>query len=497
MGEATDIMGTADGRRGRRPASDTEEFGEIDMRRRMKWLLPKHGTRFKKGVIETLVASLLLQTVGAAQVTVVNHFPANRGPGYRKPCPDAAGAVGPRHTAVLDDRAFVVQDKATRKVLQNDTQHEFWLKVLPAGTFSLHANDPRLLYHPMTQRWIAWVQGLDPQNGYLAVSASDDPTGAWRGAKMPIPPHNYGARIGFDRNGLYISVHNGNNDLKTAQTCYAIPMADVVAAGGPDLSHMQALRDLQIEAFPATDLDPDKPPDAPAVLLNREFGNTASKLYLYRITWAGKTASISRAQIIPLSRTYLSAALQLQAVQPAPGLKLRADEGRRTLSAFARGGSVFGCNSAKRTSDGRCGILWYEVRIIDGALLQEGFVEAPDCDYLVPTLAVDGQGNIGLGCTRTSATEYPSVYVMMHAAKDAPGTMHAPVLAVRGTTYFRSPGIPTLRNAMAWGNYTSTCIDPLDPTLLWTCQEYAGSTVERQWCTAWAAFRLGAYKKSP
>jgi hypothetical protein len=443
----------------------------------------------------SLVTSLLLQTTGAAQV-IVNSFPANRGPGYRKPFPDAAGAVGPKHTAVLDDRAFVVHDKATGKILQNDTQHDFWLKVLPAKTFDLHANDPRLLYDPITRRWIAWVQGLNPENGYLAISTSSDPTEPWRGVKMPMPPHNYGARIGFDKNGLYISVHNGSNDLKKAQTCYAIPMADVVAADGPNLAHMQAFPDLHIEAFPATELDPEKAPDGPAVLLNREFGNSAGKLYLYKITWSGKKATISDVQTIPLSRTYLSSSQQLQAVQPAPGVKLRADEGRRTLSCFARDGSVFGCNVAKRTADSRCGILWYEVRVKDGELLQEGFVDDSDCDYLVPSLAVDGKGNIGLGCTRTSAKEFPSVYVMMHAAKDAPGTMREPVLAVKGTTYFRSPPNPVLKSA-GWGNYSSTCIDPLDSTLIWTCQEYANSPVEREWCTAWAAFRLSENKKTP
>src|SRR5215471_6965290 len=243
------------------------------MNNRICWLTRKNGSRFKTVVNVSLIASLLLQTVAAAEVTVVNRFPANRGPGYRKPYPDAAGAVGPRHTAVLDDRAFVLQDKATGNVLQNDTQHDFWLKVLPSGSFDLQANDPRLLYDPITERWIAWVQGLKPANGYLAVSTTSDPTKPWRGVKMPMPPHNYGARIGFDKNGLYISVHNGSNDVKKAQTCYAIPMADVVAAGGPNLSNMQALADLHIEAFPATELDPEKAPDGPAVMLNREFGN--------------------------------------------------------------------------------------------------------------------------------------------------------------------------------------------------------------------------------
>ena len=127
-------------------------------------------------------------------MTIVTNFPADQGPGYRKACPDAAGAVGPEHAVVLDDRAFVVLDKATGKTVQSFTQHEFWLRVQPLNTFDLQANDPRILYDPLSGRWIAWVQGLSPANGYLAVSTTSDPTGAWKGVKLPIPPHNYGAK---------------------------------------------------------------------------------------------------------------------------------------------------------------------------------------------------------------------------------------------------------------------------------------------------------------
>ncbi len=447
------------------------------------------------GVLTTALAPSL--SALAADVTIVTHFPADKGPGYRKPYPDAAGAVGPKHTVVLDDRAFVVQDKATGKVLQNDTQHDFWLKVLPAKTLDLQANDPRLLYDPITQRWIAFVQGLNPGNGYLAVSTTSDPTDPWKGAKLPIPPNNLGVKMGFDKNGLYLCVYNGNANLQKAHTCYALPMADVIAADGPSVAHLQTFPDLRLESFPATDLDPKKAPDAPAVLLNKEFGNVASKLFLYKITWSGTRASISDLQTIPLSKTYQTPngnSRQFQAAQPAPGSRLRADEGRRTICAFVRGGSVFGCNGAKRKLDSRAGILWYEVRVSDGALRQEGFVDDPDCDYLMPSLAVDGKGNVGLGCTRTSEKEFPSIYVMMRAASDPPGTMRAPVLALAGTTYFRSPPSGNT-NAIGWGNYSSTCVDPSNPNLLWTCQEYANSKVEREWYTAWVAFRFNESKK--
>jgi hypothetical protein len=166
---------------------------------------------------------------------------------------------------------------------------------------------------------------------------------------------------------------------------------------------------------------------------------------------------------------------------------------RRLKSAFVYKGSVFGCNGAKRTASSRPGILWYELRIRDGALLQEGFVDDPKSDYLHPSLAVDSRGNIGLGCTRTSETEFPSVYVMMHAATDPANTTRASILAVPGSTYYRYAGI----EAINLSHYSTTCIDPSNPDLLWTYQAYGTSTVDKQWCTAWAAFSLPSSSTKP
>src|SRR5712692_2215551 len=251
--------------------------------------------------------------------------------------------------------------------------------------------------------------------GYLAVSDTSDPTKGWHGVKLPMQPTDVGMKLGLGRNGLYITYAILTGDTHTMHGCYAIPKADAIAAGGPSLAHLQMFTHLELDSFPATDLDPNKRADAPEILLNREFGNSFSQLYLYRITWAGTTASISKAQTIPLSQTYVTpngSSLQNQAIQPAPGGKLRTDEARRTTCVYAYHGSLFTCNGAKRAADSRPGIYWCEVRARDGALLQEGFVDDPDCDYLIPSLAVDANGNIGLGCTRTSAKEFPSAVVM-------------------------------------------------------------------------------------
>ncbi len=276
----------------------------------------------------------------------------------------------------------------------------------------------------------------------------------------------------------------------TSRNCYVIPKSDAIAPGGPVLTHASNFPSLQFSSMPATDLDPNKAADAPTILLTNEFDGICDKLYLYRITWSGLTASLSDLQIVPLKNVYQTPNNRsglMEAVQPEPGPNLHAGGGgRRNDSVFVHGGSVFSCNGAKRTADSRPGVLWYEIRISDGALLQEGFVDSPDRDFIFPSIAVDSQGNVGIGCTGTSQTEFPSVYVMMRAASDPPGTMRRPVAAVPGTTSYHYAGA----RAVNLSHYSTTCIDPSNPGLLWTCQAYGNSTIDRQWCTAWAAFQL-------
>jgi hypothetical protein len=437
-----------------------------------------------------LIGSVMPATSTAQGVTILRSFPGDFGPGP-KDNPDNTGGVGPAHVVDCTDANVVIHDKKTGDVLRRMTQTEFWKDARPGFELPV-LNDPRMTYDPIAGRWYAVVQAqVGPPHGFLAVSASDDPTRGWNGAKLPMVPANLGMKLGFDRNGVYITFIVMTGDTHTMHGCLAIPKADAIASGGPDLAHVQSFSDLEIESFPATDIDPGKPADAPEILLNREFGNSFSKMYLYKITWSGKSASISKAQVIPLSRTYVSpngSSLQNRAVQPAPGGKLRADEARRTTCVYAHGGSLFSCNSAKRTIASRCGVFWCEIRASDGALLQEGFVDSPDADYLVPSLAVDANGNVGLGCTRTSEAEFPSACVMLHAAHDPRNTMRAPVVAATGTAVFSSDR-PS-KYGLAWGNYNTTCIDPSDPTIFWTYQEYATSNVLSRYTTCWAAFTL-------
>jgi len=442
----------------------------------------------------------------AGDAAVLQSFPGAAGPGY-KPCPDTTGAVGPHHVVDFADSFFIVHEKATGKVLMQKTMSEFWKSVEPTSTFDLPTpNDPRMLYDSLSGRWFAsCADDKTRHHLYLAVSTSSDPTQPWKGVQTPFESPDFGFRMGVDTNGFYgcwwnFQYTTGNTHIMM-DGC-AIPKADMVAPGGPNLSHVDLFKNFEVESFPATDLNPNKALSDPEVFLNKQFPSDTTagpitKLCMYKITWSkATTAGMSAVQLIPLSRKYWGpngSGGSNTARQPPPGSPLRADEGRRTIGVFAYRGRVLGCNGAKDTISSRPGILWYDVRVSDGALLQEGFVDDPNSDYTHPSLAVDGAGNIGLGCTRTSLTEFPSAYIMMHAANDPAGSMRPPVKAVAGTTYFRFAKY----NPIPWGNYSTTCIDPSDPRRLWTYQEYANSAKDGEWCTAWASFQLDPPPAAP
>lgn len=444
--------------------------------------------------VSSLVLVALLQAIPAAAegVDVVRAFPANRGPGWKASI-DVAGAVGQRHVVDFDVAGFVVQDKETGAVQRRLTTREFWHQVEPAGTLLpvQNANDARMLYDPLSHRWFACAAGTTEPDCFLAVSTTPDPLEPWRGGKLPLPQINPYMRMGVDRHGLYVCSCNGHVDFAKGTNCYVLPKQDALAVGGPVLTRGHMFKEVQFSCMPAMDPDPEKPADAPAVLLANEFSDgTCGRLFLYRIVWSGTTASISGPQVVPLGTTYLTPDNKtplMEAVQPPPGPSFRVGGGgRRIDSAFVRNGRVYGCNGAKRTAGSRPGVLWYEIRIRDGALLQEGFVDSPDRDLIHPSIAVDARGNIGIGCTGTSRTEYPSVYVMMHGAMDPPGSMRTPVPALPGTTSYRYPDVP----AINLSHYSATCIDPSNPDRLWTLQAYSASEVEKQWCTGWAVFRI-------
>jgi hypothetical protein len=172
------------------------------------------------------------------------------------------------------------------------------------------------------------------------------------------------------------------------------------------------------------------------------------------------------------------------AIQPGGSPAIRGVENHRFFDVFASGGSIFSSQGSQ--INGRVGLEWFEVRVSDGALVQQGQLADPSYDILFPSLAADSNGNIGIGFTKTSATEFPSVYLSGRLSTDPLNTLMTPVLATAGTAGYSCPP----NSPVGWGTYSSTMQDPSNPLTLWTFQEYANTASNCQWATRWVAFSL-------
>src|SRR5262245_872065 len=164
-----------------------------------------------------LAAAGSCNSARVADVEVITTFEGNKGPGW-KPAANVMGGVGKQHVVDFTIAGFTVHEKATGKVLRHLTQREFWQQVRSAGMLIpvKEANDPWMVFDPLSDRSFATVAGTAPGDCFLAVSTTADPTQPWKGAKLPLPTHDPGMKIGVDRNGLYISCANGSADSKAA-----------------------------------------------------------------------------------------------------------------------------------------------------------------------------------------------------------------------------------------------------------------------------------------
>jgi len=118
------------------------------------------------------------------------------------------------------------------------------------------------------------------------------------------------------------------------------------------------------------------------------------------------------------------------------------------------------------------GIRWVELRRATPSdpweLYQEGtYQDAGGESVFLSAIAMDQEGNIGLGYTKTGATTFPSLYYTGRFDGDALGQMTiAETLIVEGTT--------SVTSNSRYGDYSQLVRDPSDDLTFWFTAEYDG-----------------------
>jgi len=151
-----------------------------------------------------------------------------------------------------------------------------------------------------------------------------------------------------------------------------------------------------------------------------------------------------------------------------------------------RNGSLWTVHTVQSPGTTRTEVAWYQINPGAGAVLTQGRISDPVRWYYYPSIGVNANGDVAIGMSGSSATEFVGGYYTARRFADPSGTMQ-PVSLLRAgeQPYFKTFSGTVNR----WGDYSATVADPNGNLRFWTVQEYA-ATPANTWGTWWGSFIL-------
>jgi hypothetical protein len=124
--------------------------------------------------------------------------------------------------------------------------------------------------------------------------------------------------------------------------------------------------------------------------------------------------------------------------------------------------------------DKRSVLRWWRIRASDNAVLGDGLLSDPELNLFLPSIAVDGNGNIAIGCVGASAKQFLSAYAIGGKIVNGRAVFDPSFQMVKA-------GLGVHAANGRWGDYTTTVADPTEPGTFWTFLPWAQANGE--WAT--------------
>ncbi len=393
---------------------------------------------------------------------------------------DPALAVGPNHVMVVYNTGFMIYDKSGNQLLGQTAPNP---AIFPSGGCC----DLTASYDNAADRWVLTFLGSGAQ---IAVSDGPNPLTAGWYIYTIAAIQDY-QKLSVWSDGYYITENTtGSNKvwaLERSQMLAGNPNAKII---GFNLPGIVTSGFFSPQVLNVTDSNLPAAGGATVIYMqdNAWSGVTTDHIKLWKINvnWANTSSStISAAQQINVT-SFISVfdnGSFSNLTQPGGGSAIDALQATIMNQAQFR---KFGTHNSAvfnfvvdtdATSGERAGVRWYEFRqSADNqpwSLYQEGTYTAPDGRHAWnASLAMDSQGNIGMGYSSMSGPTTPttvrvSSYFTGRLSTDPLGTMTAAEgLIANGNANF---------SGTRFGDYSKIDVDPSDNASFWFITEYMSS----------------------
>jgi hypothetical protein len=467
-------------------------------------VMPEHkryGAAHIGSDIDAVLQTEKLPNVATTNLLSFDGITDTQGGGFVPP--DTNASVGLTQVVETVNVAYAVYDKATGTQIMAPKSMATLYAPLGGQCATGNLSDPEATWDKAAGVWlitmIAYNNTFSQSNGCIAVSTTSDATGTYHlysfDYKKTLPDY---PKLGVWPDAYYLttdSFPNGGN-FTGAETC-ALDRASMLA-GLPAISVCFQRNTSDYAMLPA-DLDGSTPPPVGAPNYEMDLA-TSTKINLYKFhvdfvvtsnsTFTGPT------QLTVASYTDACATTGACIVQPSPGEKLDALGDRLMYRLayrnFGDHEALVVNHSIKASGTGKApsAVRWYEVRSPGSSpvIYQSGTVgggTSPISQWM-GSIAMDKNGDIALGYSRSGSTLDPSIAYVGRVPTDALGKMESAHTIVTGT------GVQKSNSFNRWGDYSSMQIDPVDDCTFWYTQEYYKTSAAFNWSTHMASFKFTA-----
>lgn len=428
--------------------------------------------------------------------------------------PDPNGDVGPNHYMQAVNTSIGIFSKTGTR-LAAFTFNSFWAN---AGTGtpcdSNNQSDPVVLYDPLADRFIfmdtAWDNGnTGPYYFCFAVSKTSNPLGNYwfYAIRADDDTHPWAPdypKGGIWPDGIYFSA---NMFCEQASGC----------TGGTD-----SFQEVRVWALNRTQMEAGQPLQQVVIDLNSSDYYTmlpsnlrgaapaagtpnyfvcedqsvfAYDVFAFHVVYGGSGSTLTG----PVQVFQTSYAIPNGMIVPQPNTSTRLDsldDGLMMQNQYRHIGgteSLWLAHTVQTSANSSTGIQWAQIDVSGGTVRttpvqeQQYFPDTTLSRWL-PSLAVDGAGNMAVGYSVSSASTFPGIRYSGRLATDPLGTLAQEVTLVDG-------GGSQIVNCggnnpcTSWGDYSAMTVDPTDDCTFWYTNEYY-TVSGGNWDTRIGSFRF-------
>jgi hypothetical protein len=421
--------------------------------------------------------------------------------------PDVDGAVGADVILEGLNNNYRLYDKASGASLGTTSITTFWAAAGGNGVF-----DPRVLYDPVQQRWIA-VALSDSRSIassiLIGVTQTSDPAGAW--TLYRVLADSTGAdwadfpSVGFNKNWIAINVNlftvadNSPHGARCLIVDYAQARAGTLVASYANGTGF-------CSAPAAT-----RSPTEPTLFVPTHLSSAGGTYRLDTITGApgspvytvGATRSRGVTWTQPLGQILPQASpLAGSSNCGVPACAIETPDAQIRSTPVSRDGSIWYTQTVGLPAGvlARTAVQWTRLEASTGNVLDGGRIDDPTATatnggrwYAYPHVGVNAAGDAVICFSQFSSADFASAGYAMRLASDAAGTLREPMVYKPGEDYYRKD-FGGGRNR--WGDYSKAQVDPVDDASVWVVAEYAkarvgtddspGGVNSSRWGTWWA-----------